>query len=67
VTTALEQIQIEIEALPASDFARLRQWFIDRYWERWERQPESDVAAGKLDFLLDEAASAKTQSLLREM
>lgn len=63
----LEQIQIEIEALPASDFVRLRQWFIDRDWERWDRQLESDVAAGKLDFLLDEAAAAKTQSLLREL
>jgi hypothetical protein len=63
----VEQLQTEIEALPESDFARLRQWFIDRDWERWDRQLESDVAAGKLDFLLDEAASAKTQSLLREL
>lgn len=63
----VEQLQVEIEALPESDFARLRQWFIDRRWERWDRQVEFDVAAGKLDFLLDEAASAKTQSLLREM
>jgi hypothetical protein len=63
----VEQLQVEIEALPESDFARLRQWFIDRDWERWDRQLESDVAAGKLDFLLDEAASAKTQSLLREL
>jgi hypothetical protein len=63
----VEQLQVEIEALPESDFARLRQWFIDRDWERWDRQLESDVVAGKLDFLLDEAASAKTQSLLREL
>jgi hypothetical protein len=61
----VEQLQVEIEALPESDFARLRKWFIDRDWERWDRHLESDVAAGKLDFLLDEAASAKTQSLLR--
>lgn len=63
----VEQLQVEIEALPESDFARLRKWFIDRDWERWDRQLESDVAVGKLDLLLDEAASAKTQSLLREL
>ncbi|MFZ2357839.1 MAG: hypothetical protein WA040_00705 [Anaerolineae bacterium] len=63
----VEQLQVEIDALPESDFARLRQWFIDRDWERWDRQLEIDVAAGKLDFLLDEAASAKAQSLLREL
>ena len=56
----VEQLQLEIDALPESDFARLRKWFIDRDWERWDRQLESDVAAGKLDFLLDEAAAAKT-------
>lgn len=49
----VEQLQIEIEALRESDFLRLRQWFIDRAWERWDRQFESDVSAGKLDFLLD--------------
>lgn len=63
----VEQLQIEIEALRESDFLRLRQWIIDRDWERWDRQLESDVSAGKLDFLLDEAVSAKAQSLLREL
>lgn len=63
----VEQLQIEIEALRESDFLRLRQWIIDRDWERWDRQLESDVSAGKLDFLLDEAVSAKTQSLLCEL
>jgi len=56
----VEQLQVEIESLPESDFAWLRKWIIDRDWERWDRQLESDVAAGKLDFLLDEAASART-------
>lgn len=60
----VEQLQVEIEALPDSDFVRLRKWFIDRDWERWDKQLESDVAAGKLDFLLDEAAAAKTQFAL---
>lgn len=49
----LEQIQHEIEALPRPDFMRLRKWFIERDWERWDQQLETDVAAGKLDFLAE--------------
>lgn len=55
----LEQLQTEIEALPEKDFLRLRRWFADRDWLRWDNQLEQDAAAGKLDFLLEEAATAK--------
>ena len=49
------------------DFARLRRWFAEKDWERWDRQIESDSAAGKLDFLLDEVSSAKVQGTLRDL
>lgn len=63
----VEQIQVEIEALPRNDFMRLRKWFIERDWETWDQQLESDVASGKLDFLVDQAMGAKSQSKLREL
>ncbi len=63
----VEQLQVEIEALPERDFLRLRRWFAEKDWERWNKQLESDVAEGKLDFLLAEALSAKTQGNLREL
>ena len=63
----VEQLQIEINALPESDFVRLRKWFVDKDWERWDRQLESDIAAGKLDFLIDEVVTAKALSTLREL
>jgi len=63
----LEQIQSEIEALAEKDFLRLRKWFAEKDWERWDRQLVSDVEAGKLDFLLQEAHSARTQGSLREL
>jgi hypothetical protein len=63
----LEQLQMEIEALPEKDFARLRRWFAEKDWEQWERQIEADDAAGQLDFLLGEAAKAKAQKTLREL
>jgi hypothetical protein len=63
----VEQLQIEIEALPSSDFVRVRKWFIERDWEKWDQQLESNVASGKLDFLVDQAMGAKSQSKLREL
>jgi hypothetical protein len=63
----VEQLQMEIEALSEEDFARLRRWFAEKDWERWDRQLESDVEAGKLDFLIEEALAAKTQGTLREL
>lgn len=63
----VEQLQTEIEALPPGDFERLRKWFIDKDWEKWDRQLESDVAAGRLDFLIDQALAAKSQSQLRDL
>lgn len=63
----LEQLQVEIEALPPKDFIRLRKWFAEKDWESWEKQLETDVIAGKLDFLLEEALVAKKQGKLREL
>jgi hypothetical protein len=63
----IEQLQTEIEALSEEDFARLRKWFAERDCERWDGQLETDVAAGKLDFLLAEASAAKAQDKLQEL
>ena len=63
----LEQLQMEIEALPEQDFARLRRWFAEKDWEQWDRQIEADDAAGKLDFLLAEASEGKAQKILKEL
>lgn len=63
----LEQLQTEIEALPEKDFLRLRRWFADKDWLRWDNQLEKDIAAGRLDSLLEEAASAKAQGTLRDL
>jgi len=63
----VEQLQREIEALPERDHARLRQWFAELDWRRWDRQLEADVAAGTLDFLLEEARAAKEQGTLQAL
>ncbi|MER2528228.1 MAG: hypothetical protein ABTR07_09915 [Candidatus Competibacter denitrificans] len=56
-----------IESLPPEQYARLRDWFTERDWALWDRQIEADAAAGKLDFLIDEALAEKARGALREL
>ena len=65
--TQIEAIQAEIESLSTDDFARLRQWIAERDWQNWDQQIEQDSAAGKLDFLWEEAEAAKRQGKLRDL
>lgn len=63
----VEKIQAEIETLSEEDFIRLREWFAEKDWSRWDSQIEADSAAGKLDFLLQEAMEAKTKGELQDI
>ena len=65
--TQVEQIQAEIEALSHEDFVRLREWFAKKDWLLWDQQLEVDIADGKLDFLLEEAMTAKSQGTLQDL
>jgi hypothetical protein len=55
----IEQIEAEIEKLDAKAFAELRDWFLDHMHARWDEQIEADAAAGRLDFLAEEAQDAE--------
>jgi hypothetical protein len=63
----VEHIQARIEALSEEDFTRLRKWFAQKDWQRWDEQLEADIEAGKLDFLLEEAKVAKSQGKLQDL
>ena len=67
IMTNVEQIQAEIEALSPEDFVRLREWFAEKDWLLWDKQLEADIAEGKLDFLLEEAMTAKSQGKLQKL
>jgi hypothetical protein len=56
----VEQLQRAIEALPDRDFSRLRRWFAEQDWQRWDRQLETDGAAGKLDFFAGRGVVCQT-------
>ncbi len=65
--TRIEQIISSIESLSEQEFAKLRDWIIERDWERWDSQIERDSEAGRLDFLIEEAFNARERGKLREM
>ena len=62
---SVEEIVSSIEGLSRKEFARLREWFYERDWERWDREIEEDSKSGKLDFLVKEALSEKTDRKLK--
>ncbi len=51
----IDEIKKTIETLPAEEYNKLRQWFSERDWLRWDEQIELDSESGKLDFLIKEA------------
>jgi hypothetical protein len=62
----VEEIQAAIDGLPPEEYRRIIQWFRVREQQRWDEQLNADTAAGKLDFLFDEAESESAKGLLRE-
>ncbi len=53
--TTVAEISGAVERLPKRELARFRKWFAEFDAAVWDRQLESDVAAGKLDVLAREA------------
>ena len=63
----LEELERAIANLREEDYRQFRRWFLERDWERWDRQIVEDSRAGKLDFLIKEAFDAKKEKTLREL
>ncbi len=61
----VEEIEAAIEGLPPDQYRRLAEWFRAREEASWDEQMDEDSAAGKLDFLFQEAESEKEQGLAR--
>jgi hypothetical protein len=63
----VEKIKAAIEALAETDYVRLRQWFTEKDWEKWDKHIEANSKSGKLDFLISEALEEKTKGVLKEL
>jgi hypothetical protein len=53
--STVEQIEAAILKLSPQELTQLADWVLDLDKQRWDEQIERDVAAGKLDFLAQEA------------
>lgn len=53
--TTVKEITGAVKLLPERDLARFRKSFADYDAAGWDRQLESDVGAGRLDALIQEA------------
>ena len=52
---AVEKLELLIKSLSAQELAQFREWFAEFDAQIWDRQIESDAAAGKLDRFIDES------------
>jgi hypothetical protein len=64
--STVEEIERAAERLAPSEFDRLAAWVSARYHDLWSQQMERDAAAGKLDFLFNEASSERQADALRD-
>ena len=63
--TKVEELEMEVDSLSQEEYSRFRRWFLNRDWEKWDQEIEEDSNAGRLDFLVREAAQAKDKNNLR--
>jgi hypothetical protein len=61
----VEEIEQAIERLAPAEFAHIVQRILDLDNSRWDTQLDRDARAGKLDFLIDEARSERSQGSLK--
>lgn len=57
--TNIELIEKQVSGLSAEELAQFRRWFTEFDAAIWDREIETDVAAGKLDALAEEAIRAR--------
>lgn len=65
--TTVSELQQAILDLSEADYSELRRWLLDQEWERWEREFDEDVRAGKLDDLVSQALEAKARGNLKDL
>jgi hypothetical protein len=52
---SVQEIKHAVQQLPPDELAAFRSWFAEFDAAAWDRQFETDVAAGRLEKLADEA------------
>lgn len=64
---SLSEIKTAVHALSPGELAELTAFILDQEdGDAWDKQMERDAAAGKLDFLFEEAERAEREGTLRD-
>ena len=63
----VKELQQAILQLPKEDYAELLRWLLELDWEKWDRELEEDIQAGRLDALSAEALQAKADGALKPL
>ena len=63
----VKELQQAILKLPEEDYAELLRWLLELDWEKWDRELEEDVRAGRLDSLSADALEAKAKGILKPL
>ena len=64
--STVEEIERAVEQLAPEDFARVTSWIDARRHAQWTRQMDQDAAAGRLDFLFEEAEAERAAGQLHD-
>ncbi len=65
--TRIETLEREVQSLTHDELAEFRAWFARFDAAQWDRQIESDMAAGSLDGLAAKALAAHRRGESREL
>ena len=63
----VKELQRAILNLQEEDCAELLRWLLELDWEKWDRELEEDVQAGRLEALSAEALEAKAKGILKPL
>jgi len=63
----IEEIKSAIEKLSVQEFIELRNWIIERDWEKWDKEIEKHSRQGLLNFLVEEALEEKRTGKLKQL
>jgi len=65
--TTIQEIKSAIGTLPHQEYMQLLGWIHKKDWNDWDKQLENDVKSGKLNFLAEEALTAKKNNKLSDL
>lgn len=67
ISMKLQLLEEEIGKLSPEELARLRDWFLERDAQQWDRKIEKDAVSGKLDKLFKKSLADHEAGKSREI